>query len=170
MPKSLDVLMDINVGHDRTGIKPGPAAVELYAPIAKSPNLNAAGFHVYDGHNHQESLAEGEAAVKALIGPVLELRKSVEAKGLPAPRMFCGGTPTFPIWAKMELPGLQCSPGTYVLYDLGYGSKYPELSGFQPAALVVSRVVSKPLPNRLTLISATRQSPPTRRPASGRCC
>ncbi len=150
MPSKLDVLMDINVGHDRTGIKPGPAAAELYALIAKSPNLNAAGFHVYDGHNHQESLAEREAAVNSLIGPVLELRKTVEAKGLPAPRMICGGTPTFPIWAKMELPGLQCSPGTYVLYDQGYGSKYSELSGFQPAALVVSRVVSKPLPNRLT--------------------
>jgi D-serine deaminase-like pyridoxal phosphate-dependent protein len=142
--------MDINVGHDRTGVKPGPAAEELYALIAKSPNLDVAGFHVYDGHNHQESLADREAAVKALLAPVLELRKTVEAKGLPVPRMVCGGTPTFPIWAKMELPGLQCSPGTYVLYDLGYGSKYPELAGFQPAALVVSRVISKPLPTRLT--------------------
>jgi D-threonine aldolase len=150
MPAKLDVLMDVNVGHDRTGIKPGPAAADLYALIAKSPSLNVAGFHVYDGHNHQESLAERETAVKALLAPVLELRKSVEAKGLPVPRMVCGGTPTFPIWAKMELPGLQCSPGTFVLYDLGYGSKYPELSGFQPAALVVSRVISKPLPNRLT--------------------
>jgi D-serine deaminase-like pyridoxal phosphate-dependent protein len=45
---------------------------------------------------------------------------------------------------------MQCSPGTFVLYDQGYGSKYAEMSGFQPAALVVSRVVSKPLPNRLT--------------------
>jgi D-threonine aldolase len=150
MASKLDVMMDINVGHDRTGIKPGPAAAELYSLIAKSPNLNVAGFHVYDGHNHQESLTEREAAVRALIGPVLELRKTVEAKGLPVPRMVCGGTPTFPVWAKLEFPGLQCSPGTYVLYDQGYGSKYSELSGFQPAALVVSRVISKPLPNRLT--------------------
>lgn len=150
MANKLDVLMDINVGHDRTGIKAGPAAADLYAQIAKSPGLNAAGFHVYDGHNHQESLADREAAVKALIGPVLELRKSIESKGLPVARMICGGTPTFPIWAKMEFPGMQCSPGTFTLYDLGYGAKYPELSGFKPAALVVSRVISKPLPNRVT--------------------
>jgi D-serine deaminase-like pyridoxal phosphate-dependent protein len=69
---------------------------------------------------------------------------------LPVPRIVCGGTPTFPVWAKLEFPGQQCSPGTFVLYDQGYGSKYAELSGFTPAALVVTRVVSKPLPNRLT--------------------
>jgi len=151
MPTRLDVLMDVNVGHDRTGIKAGPAAIALYERMAQTPAVNPTGFHVYDGHNHQESLAERESAVKALIGPVLEMRKALEAKGVPVPRLICGGTPTFPVWAKTELPGMQCSPGTFVLYDLGYGAKYPELSGFVPAALVVSRVVSKPLPNRLTL-------------------
>lgn len=150
MPDKLQVMMDVNVGHDRTGVKPGPLAAELYERIAKAPNLTAAGFHVYDGHNHQESLADRAAAVKALIGPVLELRKAVEAKGLPVPRMVCGGTPTFPVWAKMEFPGLQCSPGTFVLHDAGYGNKYPDMTGFVPAALVVSRVISKPLPTRLT--------------------
>ena len=151
MPNKLDVLMDVNVGHDRTGIKPGPAAIELYERIASSSLLNPMGFHVYDGHNHQESLAEREAAVKALIAPVLEMRKTLEVQCFPVARLICGGTPTFPIWAKIELPGMQCSPGTFVLYDQGYGAKYAELSGFQPAALVVSRVISKPLPNRLTL-------------------
>jgi len=150
MSSKLDVLMDVNVGHDRTGIKPGSEAAALYEQIAQSPGLNVAGFHVYDGHNHQESLADREAAVKEVIGSVLELRKTVEAKGLAVPRMVCGGTPTFPVWAKMEFPGLQCSPGTFVLYDSGYRAKYPELSGFKPAALVVSRVISKPTPTRVT--------------------
>jgi D-serine deaminase-like pyridoxal phosphate-dependent protein len=142
--------MDVNVGQNRTGIRSGPTAAELYQLIAKLPGLQVAGFHVYDGHNHQESLAEREAAVKALLGPVIDLRKAVEAKGLTVPRVVCGGTPTFPVWAKLEFPGQQCSPGTFVLYDQGYGAKFPELAGFTPAALVVSRVVSKPLPNRLT--------------------
>jgi D-serine deaminase-like pyridoxal phosphate-dependent protein len=149
-PRPLDVMMDVNVGHDRTGIKPGPAAVELYERIAKSANLTATGFHVYDGHNHQESLADRDAAVKALVGPVLDMRKAIEAKGLPVPRLICGGTPTFPVWAKLEYPGMQCSPGTFVLHDQGYGAKYADLSGLTPAALVVSRVISKPLPTRLT--------------------
>lgn len=150
MPQPLDVLLDVNVGFDRTGIKPGADAIALYEAIVKAPNLNATGLHVYDGHNHQPDLAEREAAVKALLNPVLEMRTLLEQKQLPAPRIIVGGTPTFPVWAKVNLPGLQCSPGTFSLYDSGYGSKYPELASLKPAALVVSRVISKPTPTRLT--------------------
>lgn len=150
MPADLDVMMDVNVGQDRTGIKPGDEAIALYEQIASLPGLKVAGFHVYDGHNHQEQLADREAAVHAVIGSVLEMRKAIEAKGLPVPKLVCGGTPTFPVWAKMEFPGLLCSPGTFVLYDQGYGAKYTELAGLQPAALVVSRVISKPMPTRVT--------------------
>ncbi len=149
-PSKLTVLMDIDVGQHRTGIAAGPAAAELYALLAKLPNLQVGGFHVYDGHNHQEDLAAREAAVRDLIAPVFALRKQVETAGLPVPRVVCGGTPTFPVWAKMDFPGVQFSPGTFVLYDHGYGSRYAELSGLQPAAVVVTRVVSKPMPGRLT--------------------
>jgi D-serine deaminase-like pyridoxal phosphate-dependent protein len=150
MPTKLDVMMDVNVGFDRTGIKPGPEASALYEAIAKAPNLNVIGLHVYDGHNNQEKLADREGIVKASMTAVLEMRAELEKKGLPVARVICGGTPAFPVWAKVEMPGIQCSPGTFSLYDTGYGTKYPELNGLKPAALVVSRVVSKPTPTRLT--------------------
>jgi D-serine deaminase-like pyridoxal phosphate-dependent protein len=35
----------------RTGIAPGPAAVELYAAIAAAPGLRPGGLHAYDGHH-----------------------------------------------------------------------------------------------------------------------
>lgn len=147
----LDVLMDVNVGHDRTGIRAGPEAIALYEKIAAAPGLKVAGLHVYDGHNHQEQLVDREAAVRGLMGPVLEMRRELERRGLPVPTMVCGGTPTFPVWSKVtDVPGLVCSPGTFVLYDSGYGSKYAELSALKPAALVVSRVISRPTPTRVT--------------------
>ena len=149
-PIKLKVLMDLDVGQHRTGIAAGPAAADLYALLSSLPNLRVDGFHVYDGHNHQEDLAVREAAVRDLLAPVLALRKQVEERGLVVPRVICGGTPTFTIWAKMDFPGLQCSPGTFVLYDHGYGSKYKDLAGLRPAAVVVSRLVSKPMPGRLT--------------------
>src|SRR5262249_17658100 len=55
---TLDVLLDIDVGQHRTGIAAGPEAAALYEQIHRSPGLRAAGLHTYDGHNHQESLAE----------------------------------------------------------------------------------------------------------------
>jgi D-serine deaminase-like pyridoxal phosphate-dependent protein len=47
-------------------------------------------------------------------------------------------------------PGVECSPGTCLLWDFGYSSKLPDLD-FQCAALVLTRVVSKPGGNRLCL-------------------
>lgn len=148
---TLDVILDLDVGMHRTGIAPGPEAAGLYELIHRSPGLRAAGLHVYDGHNHQASLAEREAAVRALLSPVLAFRTQLEARGMPVPRLVAGGTPTFPVFARMDLPGLECSPGTCVLNDDGYGSKFTEMNGFVPAAMLLTRVISKPLPNRLTL-------------------
>ena len=153
---SADVLVDLNVGQDRTGIDPAGAA-ELYALIAQCPGLRPGGFHVYDGHNSMEQHEDREAAVRALLTPVLVLRAKLEAAGLPVPRIVCGGTPSFPIYAAIkDVPGMECSPGTYVLHDFGYGSKYADLSAVTPAAVLLTRVVSKPTANRVTLDLGTK--------------
>lgn len=146
-----DVLIDLNVGMNRTGISIGEGAEELYRSFAKLPGLRPDGFHVYDGHNHQESLEERKSSVEKILGPVFDLREKLEKEGLPVPRVVCGGTPSFSVFSKLDFPGLECSPGTFVLHDSGYGSKYPDLSGFTPAALLLTRVISKPGGNRLTL-------------------
>lgn len=148
---TLDALLDLDVGQHRTGIPPGPEAVALYMLLGQLSGLKPGGLHVYDGHNHQESLPEREQAVRALMDPVLALRGELERKGLPVPRLVAGGTPTFPVFAQMKLPGLECSPGTCVLHDHGYGTRFTEMSGFIPAALLLTRVISKPTPTRLTL-------------------
>jgi D-serine deaminase-like pyridoxal phosphate-dependent protein len=149
--RQVDVLLDIDVGQHRTGVAPGAEAVELYEMILRSPGLRAVGLHVYDGHNHQESLVERQTAVRTQIEPVLKLRTALEQKNLPVPRFIVGGTPTFPMHARLEVPGLECSPGTLVLHDHGYGSRFTDLLGLTPAALLLTRVISRPTPTRLTL-------------------
>jgi D-serine deaminase-like pyridoxal phosphate-dependent protein len=147
----LDVLVDVNLGMDRTGIALA-GVPELYQQIARTPGLRAAGLHCYDGHVNQESRADREASVWANLTRVLEVRASLEAAGLPVPTLVCGGTPGFPVYATIrDVPGLESSPGTYVLHDHGYGSKYSDLTGVEPAAVLVTRVVSRPTANRVTL-------------------
>jgi D-serine deaminase-like pyridoxal phosphate-dependent protein len=146
----VEVLLDLDVGQHRTGIAPGPGAAALYEHIARLPGLRPGGLHVYDGHNHQESLAERQAAVQAQIEPVLQLRDALEQKGLAVPRLVVGGTPTFPIYARLELPGLECAPGTCFLHDHGYRTRFADLSGFTPAALLLTRVISRPTATRVT--------------------
>ena len=148
--QKVEALVDLDVGQHRTGVAPGPAAAALYEEIARLPGLRPGGFQLYDGHNRDPDPVERAAAVRALLEPVLALRDRLDRNGLPTPRLVAGGTPTFPVYASMELPGLECSPGTLFLHDQGYGSRFPDVSGFTPAALLLTRVVSRPTPTRVT--------------------
>lgn len=148
--KKVQVLLDVDVGQHRTGIAPGDEAMRVYEQFARLPGLEPGGLHIYDGHNHQENVADREVAVKSTLGSVLELRDALEKKGLAVPRVVLGGTPTFSIFAKLDLPKGECSPGTCVLHDNGYGSRFADLAGFVPAALLLTRVISRPTPRRVT--------------------
>lgn len=166
--QTADILLDVDVGQNRTGIAPGPAAIELYRLIGSLPGVVPGGLHVYDGHNRQTDPVERRAAVDALLGPVRKLRGQLESMGLPVPRLVLGGTPTFPIHSQCTDPGVECSPGTMVLHDFGYGTRFPDVTGFSPAAVVLTRVVSRPTANRVTLDVGTKAiaSDP---PAGERC-
>jgi D-serine deaminase-like pyridoxal phosphate-dependent protein len=149
---NVGAVLDLDVGQHRTGIPIGPDALALYELAAQLPGLTPNGFQLYDGHNNQPDRGEREKAVRAFLAPVLELKAQAEEKGVPVPRLVCGGTPSFPVYAAMtDIPNIECSPGTFVLNDAGYGPKYADLAGITPAAVLVTRVVSRPTPNRVTL-------------------
>ncbi len=146
----VEIFLDLDVGQHRTGILPGPKAVELAKLISSLPDVKFAGLHAYDGHIHDHNLAERAAQCDAAFGPVLELKHDLEAVGIPVPTIVAGGSPTFAIHAQRDEPGLELSPGTTVFWDAGYAKKLPDLD-FLPAAVLLTRVVSKPTANRLCL-------------------
>lgn len=143
----VSTFLDIDCGMHRTGASIERAAV-LYKLIKESPALTAAGLHAYDGHIHDPSADIRRAECEAAFAPVLELRRSLEAAGLPVPKLIAGGTPTFPFHAAHS--DRECSPGTTVLWDFGYGEKFTDMP-FDIAAVLLTRVVSKPGKDRLTL-------------------
>ena len=144
----LELLLDLDIGQRRSGIQPGPRAAELYKQIAQSSALIAGGLHAYDGHICETDFASRTAMCDAAFDPVEALRASLLERGLPVPQVIAGGTPTFPIHAKRA--NVECSPGTCVLWDHSYGSTLPDLD-FLHAAIMLTRVVSKPAGNRLCL-------------------
>ena len=148
MTGPLDVMLDLDVGQQRSGIAPGPAAVDLAKLIGASAGLRFGGLHAYDGHLGITDLAERIQACEAAFAPVWELRRTLEAAGIAVPRIVAGGTPTFPVHARRA--DVELSPGTCVFWDAGYGKKFPDLT-FLPAAVLLARVVSKPTPRRLCL-------------------
>jgi D-serine deaminase-like pyridoxal phosphate-dependent protein len=144
-------MLDIDTGHHRTGVCTHEDAERVYQLLAGTEGIEPAGLHLYDGQNHQTPLAERTAAVDAVWQSALVLRDRLTAKGWPVPRIVAGGTGSFPIFAAKDDPSLELSPGTTVFHDAGYLAMFPDLSDFVPAALLLTRVISRPGADRLTL-------------------
>lgn len=145
---NLGLFLELDCGMGRTGVVPGEAAAWLAHVIKDTPRVLFRGLHAYDGHIHDASLDERRARCTAAFEPVLAFRRRLQGEGLPVPELVAGGSPTFGIHAQSQDRSL--SPGTTVLWDFGYGDKHPDLP-FQPAAVLLARVISKPGTNRLTL-------------------
>jgi D-serine deaminase-like pyridoxal phosphate-dependent protein len=146
----IEVLLDIDSGQHRTGVMAeSPDARSLYKQIAASKGLVAGGLHLYDGQNHQRDFAERKTAVMAVWDAAASLRDDLVREGLSVPRIVAGGTGSFPIFAAMNDPAIELSPGTLILHDWGYGQTFPDLK-FTPAAVMLTRVVSRPTSNRVT--------------------
>jgi len=137
---NLGASLDLDVGQHRTGISPGPEALDLYRFLASCRRLYPAGLHCYDGHNHQHDYSERMAAAKYCYGLMESFRVSLSEAGLSVPEVVIGGTPTFPCYATME--GVTLSPGTCFLQDYSYASSFPDLC-FKNAAVLFTRVISR---------------------------
>jgi D-serine deaminase-like pyridoxal phosphate-dependent protein len=141
------VFLDLNCGMDRTGIVPGAEALKLYQSLAALPGISVAGLHAYDGHIHDADLTAREQQFQAVNKKLLDFRQKLLELNLPVPITVASGTPSFALHARHH--DRECSPGTYVFWDFGY-QRYSDLD-FLIAALVITRVISKPAPNRLCL-------------------
>ncbi|SIP93240.1 D-TA family PLP-dependent enzyme [Maribacter ulvicola] len=137
----LSLWVDINNGMNRTGIIPDEEALALYSELHKNKHLIAAGLHVYDGHLRNTDPALRESECDAAFEPVISLKKSIENLSIPSPKIVAGGSPTFPFHCKRT--DVDASPGTTLLWDSGYGKLFPEM-GFLPAAVLFTRIISKP--------------------------
>jgi D-serine deaminase-like pyridoxal phosphate-dependent protein len=158
----LEILLDLDLGQHRTGIPCGAKAAELYTFLGSLPGVKPGGLHAYDGHLSQSDLTERAKACDQAFGPVATLKQQLISAGLSVPRIVAGGSPTFRLHASRT--NVECSPGTCVFWDAQYAAKLPDLD-FLPAALILTRIISKPGPNRLCLdlghkAIASEMSPP----------
>ncbi len=144
----IEVLLDLNVGMDRTGILPGEEAFDLYASLTRIPGLRPGGLHAYDGHLHQADRAERREAMAGAFDRIWWLESRLKAAGFPVPRIVASGTPTTPLMA--DRPGVELGAGTTVLWDFGQAETCPDMD-YLAAAMLLTRVISRPTANRITL-------------------
>lgn len=140
--------LDLDCGQHRTGVPVNNAAIELYRELCRLPGLEPRELHAYDGHIHTPDPVLRKQECDAAFAPVAAMREQLRVLKLPVSTVITSGTPNFPFHARR--PDVECSPGTCVLWDYVYSSKLLDLD-FLHAALVFTRIVSKPGPGRLCL-------------------
>lgn len=142
------VWIDLNNGMNRTGVSLGDDGVELFRLCSRLTGLDVIGLHCYDGHltDHDSNLRLKNA--EAGFKKVEEFASCLVDIGFDYPRIVAGSTPTIQFYAQRQ--NVECSPGTFIYWDEHYKILYPELN-FKNAALVVSRVISKPTSSSICL-------------------
>ncbi|MEP7254399.1 MAG: D-TA family PLP-dependent enzyme [Ferruginibacter sp.] len=135
------VYIDLNMGMNRTGIAAGDEALELYRFCTAAPGMIIKGLHVYDGHIRNDNFEEKKKEVDEIFSKVEAFAEIIKTNDLPKPIFIWGGSPSFSVHCKR--PDVECSPGTFIYWDKGYLTMCPEQE-FIPAAILITRVVSKP--------------------------
>ncbi len=152
----VDLFIDINPGMNRTGIEQDqPNQIAVLAGEIQSAGIVFRGLHFYDGHATEADLKERCARAHKRYRGLLELNAAIEAQGIIIDEVITSGTPSVP--CAISYAGLwnasfscQVSPGTVVYNDASSLEQLPDEFGFQPAVLVISRVVSHPKPGIVT--------------------
>lgn len=133
-------LIDVNMGTNRTGVRPD-RLYDLYKRCSRLPGLLLDGLHCYDGNHGIEDYHKRQEAVEQVNQRVLQVADRLKEENMQCSVLIMGGTPSFPCHASF--PGLYLSPGTCVVSDYGYFSRFQD-ENFIPAGILMTRVVSHP--------------------------
>lgn len=152
LPGHIGVFVDVNPGMHRTGLPLTEREAILAVAAAAGPRFR--GVHGYDGHLHQDPVRR-RADAFAVYDQLLSLVDALVTSGSPVSEIITSGTPTFRL--AMQHPGLaslentvhRVSPGTVVFHDQRSEAENEDLDLF-PAALLFTRVISRPSPGLVT--------------------
>lgn len=141
---SIDVFIELNVGHNRCGVAPGTPAVALAHEIRKHPALNFAGLQAYHGKaQHMRNASERRDAIANVIKLVSHTRQLIEDEGIKAALVTGAGTGTAPLEAASKLYG-ELQAGSYLFMDADYAANEPVANQprFKHALFVKTQVIS----------------------------
>jgi len=135
----LNVLVDLNIGHNRCGVAPGEPALSL-AKAAAEQGLIVRGVMGYEGHLTLTAPGpEKEKACRAALDLAVETKQLLERNEIPCAIVSAGSTGTHLITARH--PGVtEVQAGTYLTMDTSYQPFAPDYS---PALSLLVSVISK---------------------------
>jgi 3-hydroxy-D-aspartate aldolase len=119
--RPLKVLVDLDVGLHRTGIRPGQDATDLAELIDAAEFLELRGLQAYAGHlMHIHDFAERREKSLAAMKVLGEQRDALKAKGLCCDIVSGGGTGSYNIDPEANVL-TELQGGSYIFMDKQYG-------------------------------------------------
>jgi 3-hydroxy-D-aspartate aldolase len=151
--RTLDVVVDVDVGMGRTGCLEIVDAVALARQITSTPALNYAGIQAYWGNlQHVSPFSERSRLIGIQADRVRAAVAALTAAGLPPAIVTGGGTGSHGIDAATGL-FTEIQPGSYLFMDSCYGaiSISENDNPFAPSLFVAATVVSANKPGRVVV-------------------
>jgi D-serine deaminase-like pyridoxal phosphate-dependent protein len=148
----INVVVDVDLGLERCGVKPGEPALALAKTIVDL-GLNFRGLMGYEGH--LQALSPGQQKdheVRSAIERLIDSKCMIEAAGIPVEMVSCGGTGDYRIAGRV--PGVtENQAGSFMLMDSWYGPFAPD---FKVALSVLATVISKTPGERIVVDSGVK--------------
>jgi D-serine deaminase-like pyridoxal phosphate-dependent protein len=134
----LDVLIEVDVGMQRGGVRSPEEAVALARHLSALPGLRFRGVQGYEGHcmlepDRETRIKKARTAMDELDEAVQSLRRA----GFPCAVVSAGGTGTYDITGS-DSRVTEIQAGSYVFMDMFHGNLVP---GFSRALTVLGTVV-----------------------------
>lgn len=136
----INVIVEIDVGLHRAGVRSAQAAVELGRTVQRLPGLELLGLLGYEGHcmlepDRELRVAKATAANQILVGAADEF----ERDGLPTAIVAGGGLGTWDITGSNPRV-TEIHAGSYIFSDAFHRNLVP---GFDPALTVQATIISR---------------------------
>jgi D-serine deaminase-like pyridoxal phosphate-dependent protein len=151
--KRLKILVDVDIGLHRTGVRPGEPALALARRIASSPHLEFVGLQGYAGQlQHIGEFEERRSKSLEALKELGATRDAILAAGIPCPIVSGGGTGTFNIDGDARV-FTELQAGSYIFMDKQYGEVRIANAAplpFESALFVQTTVISANMPGLAT--------------------
>lgn len=145
--KQAAVLLDINVGQNRTGVQPGQPALDLANQISRLKQLRIVGVQGYEGHLQQlPDRSERQQKCSQAMNQLASTAQLLKDNGFQIDTVTTGGTGTSEFCAASQ--GInELQPGSFIFMDSSY-RKAIDGGGYKNALTIITTVISHPEPQR----------------------
>lgn len=118
--RTVDVLIDLDIGDHRTGARSTEQALEIARAVDRAGHLRLKGLQGYSGRaSHAGDFAERKKVSEKAFAGAIETQSAMKREGLPMEILSGGSTGTWEIdLALPEVTELQA--GSYIFMDLDY--------------------------------------------------